>query len=48
MQFTTANWKQTFVTLASAIVLALTAWLAWRGYRNPDFLIDLANAMVFC
>ncbi len=29
------------LALGAAIVLLL-AWLAWQGYRNPDFLLGLA------
>ena len=31
--------------LASA---ALVTWLVWRGYRQPAFLLDIANAMLLC
>jgi hypothetical protein len=26
------------------IVMALVLWLAWQGYRQPELLIDFANA----
>lgn len=29
------------LALGAAIALFL-AWLAWQGYRNPDFLLGLA------
>jgi hypothetical protein len=25
-----------------AVIVLLLAWLAWQGYRNPDFLLGLA------
>jgi len=27
---------------------AALTWLIWRGYRQPGFLLDLANAMFLC
>ena len=24
------------------VFAALLAWLVWRGYQNPDFLLDLS------
>jgi hypothetical protein len=30
------------------IVAGLVTWLVWRGYRQPGFLLDLANAMLVC
>jgi hypothetical protein len=27
---------------------AALTWLIWRGYRQPGFLLDLANAMLVC
>jgi hypothetical protein len=24
------------------VLVALLAWLVWRGYQNPDFLLDLS------
>jgi hypothetical protein len=24
------------------LLAALLAWLVWRGYQNPDFLLDLS------
>ena len=33
--------------LGLAAAAALT-WLVWRGYRQPAFLIDFANAMLLC
>jgi hypothetical protein len=29
------------------VVAALVAWAIWRGYQNPDLLLDLA-AMRLC
>jgi hypothetical protein len=26
------------------VVAALILWLAWQGYRQPELLIDFANA----
>jgi hypothetical protein len=26
----------------AAVLAALLAWAAWRGYQNPDLLLDLA------
>ena len=34
-------------TLGLATAVAL-GWLAWRGYRQPAFLLDLANAFLLC
>jgi hypothetical protein len=25
------------------VLAALVAWLVWRGYQTPEFLLDLAN-----
>ena len=30
------------------VTAAALAWLVWRGYRQPAFLLDLANAMLVC
>ena len=30
------------------IAAGLVTWLVWRGYRQPGFLLDLANAMLLC
>ncbi|HVE50223.1 MAG TPA: hypothetical protein VNG69_11470 [Casimicrobiaceae bacterium] len=29
-------------------VAALATWLVWRAYRDPGFVIDLANAFLLC
>ena len=34
--------------IAAAILTALVTWLAWFGYRQPGFLLDIANAMTLC
>ena len=34
--------------IAAALLTALVTWLAWSGYRQPGFLLDIANAMTLC
>jgi hypothetical protein len=34
--------------IAAALLTGLVTWLAWQGYRQPEFLLDLANAMTLC
>lgn len=34
--------------IAAALMTALVTWLAWYGYRQPGFLLDIANAMTLC
>jgi hypothetical protein len=34
---------------AIGLVLAgLLTWLVWRGYRQPDLLLDLSNLFLIC
>lgn len=30
------------------VAAGLVTWLVWRGYRQPAFLLDIANAMLLC
>lgn len=30
------------------LAAGLITWLVWRGYRQPGFLLDLANATLWC
>ena len=30
------------------LVAGLVTWLVWRGYRQPGFLLDVANAAFWC
>jgi hypothetical protein len=30
------------------LAAGLLTWLVWRGYRQPGFILELANAMVLC
>jgi hypothetical protein len=30
------------------LAAGILTWLVWQGYRQPGFLIDLANAMMLC
>jgi len=34
--------------IAAALLTGLVSWLAWQGYRQPGFLLDIANAMTLC
>jgi len=34
--------------IAAALLTGLVTWLAWNGYRQPGFLLDIANAMTLC
>jgi hypothetical protein len=34
--------------IAAALLTGLVTWLAWTGYRQPAFLLDIANAMTLC
>ena len=34
--------------IAAALLTGLVTWLAWTGYRQPGFLLDIANAMTLC
>ena len=34
--------------LALAAALAAAAWLAWLGYRRPDFVLWLGNSLFLC
>jgi hypothetical protein len=34
--------------IAAALLTGLVSWLAWTGYRQPGFLLDIANAMTLC
>jgi len=34
--------------IVAAMLTALVTWLAWSGYRQPGFLLDIANAMTLC
>jgi hypothetical protein len=29
-------------------IAALLTWLVWRAYRQPEFLLDVANAFMLC
>ena len=33
---------------AGLLAAGLLTWLVWRGYRQPGFLLDIANAMLLC
>ena len=37
-----------FAHALGLIGAALLTWLVWQGYRQPAFLLDIANAMSFC
>jgi ferric-dicitrate binding protein FerR (iron transport regulator) len=37
------RWRQAFVRLLWAAAAAAVAYAAWRGYQNPNFLLDLAS-----
>jgi hypothetical protein len=30
------------------VLVALLAWLLWRGYQNPDLLLDLGAGFNLC
>jgi hypothetical protein len=34
--------------LAAAVLAWLLGWLILHGYRQPGFLLDVANAMFLC
>ena len=36
-------WRRRLLRLIGAIVGALVVYAAWRGYQNPDLLLDLAS-----
>ena len=52
-RFSLARWRRRELAhaigmVAAALLTALVTWLAWSGYRQPGFLLDIANAMMLC